>query len=346
MQVIRLAKYLEIKYNLKSIAISPIKEVDQVREDLKNFYTTWLVGPRVKDQSILHWSKQGTGEEFDQINNLVKIVHELSQNKEFSESKLYRKLKQALGLSQLLKDKTLNLIRDEIILNTIGLRESNKNEINKQESKIRTFLRMLDSVYEKSKNIIGKYVPITLKNKIDSEEAFGGYEDQKRKPLSKEKLLMFSNTLAAQTYGFNSLEMLEKLLDEPGARDKLTTLINAIDRGHIPKDGPEIMSITKSIREYIDSLSTNKDIFEGEEDIKAILPPEEDWSQKMQKLKHEKSLIKQEEEMAELERQKLMPLVKKRDEEYLQKQIEEDRARHIRSEGSKLLKDFIKKRAF
>lgn len=344
MEMIRLAKYLEIKYNLTSKGSSN-DEIQKVRRNLAKFYDTWLIGPKVKDQSILVWSKKGTGEEFNQIDELVKIVHELSGPKEFSVTLLYKKLKRALGLSQLLKDKTLGLIKDEIIFTTIGLKETDKNKIRAQESKIRTFLRMLDSVYEESKNAIGKYVPIEIKNEIDNEALPGGYEDQKRKPLSKDKLLRFINTLTAQTYGFNSLDMLEKLLDEPGTRDKLTTLINAVDRGHSPKDGPEIMNLAKSIRKYIDSLETNKDIFENEEELPPnILSPEEEWSQNMQRSKQEKLFSRQEEEAAQLEKQRLEPLVKKRDEEHWQRQLEADRERLIKSEGSELLKAFIKKR--
>ncbi len=60
-------------------------------------------------------------------------------------------------------------------------------------------------------------------------------------------------TPAAQFYKLDNIDVMQKILQYPETREKLTTLINAIDRGHIPADGPEVMAEARAIKSWLDS---------------------------------------------------------------------------------------------
>jgi hypothetical protein len=96
---------------------------------------------------------------------------------------------------------------------------------------------------------------------------------------------MFMMTPGAQQYKLDNIDVMQRILQFPETREKITTLINAIDRGHIPADGPEVMAEAQSIRKWLDvqektnvSALENKPIFtstapalfeeEGEEEPK------------------------------------------------------------------------------
>ena len=68
---------------------------------------------------------------------------------------------------------------------------------------------------------------------------------------------------------------MQRLLSFPEMRSKLTTLINAIDRGHIPVDGPEIMSEVQDLRKWLSDKETNTGAFEQEKTPTPRSP--EDW---------------------------------------------------------------------
>jgi glutaredoxin-related protein len=77
---------------------------------------------------------------------------------------------------------------------------------------------------------------------------------------------MFSRSLAAQRYGLDSLDVMEKVLFYPDLKQKITTLVNAIDRGHLPVDGPEVMSATKEIMDFFKQKETNSEQFDEEKE--------------------------------------------------------------------------------
>ena len=85
----------------------------------------------------------------------------------------------------------------------------------------------------------------------------GGAVEPQRKDLSKEKLLMFMKTPAAQLYGLDNIEVMTEVLSYPETKEKIVTLINAIDRGHLPADGPQVMAETRAIKSWLDAKKTN-----------------------------------------------------------------------------------------
>jgi hypothetical protein len=190
----------------------------------------------------------------------------------------------------------------------------------------------------------------------------GGAVDPKRKELSRQTLWFFIHgNYAAIKYGLDDEYVFNKLYDDLEVREKLTTLINAVSRGKIPKDGPEVMAAAKEIKKIYDSrLINNTGFFEANEDEAKkqldtdVLTPEEAFPVDMQKGKLEKKREIEENnpssetpEEAEFRLQKEILLRDQEHDERINKNkenmIEEDRDRHVRSEGSLLMRNFIKR---
>jgi hypothetical protein len=89
-----------------------------------------------------------------------------------------------------------------------------------------------------------------------------------RMNLSKMKLFIFSKSAMAEKYGITSLDVLQKLLDYPPMREKLTTVINAIDRGHTPKDGPAVLEEAREIAMRIGIMQPNATLEMPEHDFR------------------------------------------------------------------------------
>lgn len=74
-----------------------------------------------------------------------------------------------------------------------------------------------------------------------------------RKQLSKEQILVFMKTPAAQYYKLDNMDVMQKILQYPETKEMLTTLVNAISRGHVPADGPEVMAEARAIKSWLDA---------------------------------------------------------------------------------------------
>lgn len=209
-------------------------------------------------------------------------------------------------------------VRNFIHTHTKGTTEAQRNHRERLKSKFDTVTVPLVSVLSK---IVGRERVLPIR----------------RMELSKEKLLMFSRSAAAQKYGFDNLEVLTRLLSYPDLRDRLTTLINAVDRGHIPADGPEIMKETGEIKALLaQKAATNEPFLEaGEDEAQEALQqqaPETIVSKQMLSRKEE---IKQEREEEEIAQHRDAENAE-REKAFQQEQIEKDRERHIGHNTSSL----------
>ncbi len=124
-------------------------------------------------------------------------------------------------------------------------KESVRNQLRDAKRKLGTVLQRLSSILVKQARIMRKFLP-------EEKPLAGGPVIPQRKPLSKEKLLMFMRTPGAQAYGLDNLDVMARILSYPELRERVTTLINAIDRGHIPQDGPEVAAEAKAIKTWLE----------------------------------------------------------------------------------------------
>lgn len=341
MNLFRLADFLNLKYQLVSVADDP-KVMSEARQALKTLREVWLDGPRVKDQTILSWADdKNKGPQFDLIRELVSIVKNLGVHPSLSTTDMYRHVQRGLTISKILKDFSLSEITDAVKTSLKGgMRDPDVNKLAHQESKVRTFLRRVDSAFDNVKKLLSKHVDVNERSKIDR-ESIGGYEQQKAKSLSKGNINDFRFHPEAPKYGLDDGDFLGKLFSETSLRPLVERLIRAVKRGHKPRGSPVLMSAHDSFRDLQSKLQTNVDLFDvteeeaqeqfdrgrKQEELEdkqrelAALTPAQQWSRQMQESKKRLVLEREDEPPAMTTPERLEEKIKQRDLE--QKQREE-----------------------
>ncbi len=129
----------------------------------------------------------------------------------------------------------------------------------------------------------------------------------------------FLKTPDADKYGIKNKDILAKMLTMPGIRAKITGLINAIKRGHVPRNGPAVLKAsTEAVKQLAEEarLKGPSPIHDMSEEqaqraynFKA--DPGEQWSEEMNRSKKEKG--QEEEEFPGMEPEKLEQEITNRD---------------------------------
>lgn len=307
MKIFTLAKLFEHKYRLKSQAISVISP--EMKRDLVNAYNLY-VGPRAKYPVLQMFSDAGEPVSKIIVDDMNSIVANLEHN---DHDKI-------IDLMWSVVDAITPETKEEVKLavKTLPINEQHRNYLNILFQKFDTVTVPLVSIISK---MLGKH------KLLPKETA----------PLSKEQIRMFLFKPQAEKYGLTSEEhglnpedIIQKLLEDPTMRPKLKKLINAVNRGRTPKNGPEIAAECAEIKERWLSKQTG-------------IPPRDphDINQELaQQGKELAQLEKEEQFRADEDLERLKPQIKQRDLE----QIERDRERLIKSEGSYMLKQIFKKR--
>jgi hypothetical protein len=222
----------------------------------------------------------------------------------------------------------------EALHNSVKIRrESDKNYREQLKSKFEQTLWRIEQTLIEQGNIVKEFCTpevVELTKNILS-----GKVEPRRKELSKQQLLTFSLTHPAKKYEVDSLEILEQLLKLPAIKGKLTTVINAINRGHNPKDGVAVLEEARRIAHKI-RMSKPTSVHEMPEDeaqeaFRAKLDPGEHWSDEMTKKK--KELAEEPEEFPGMEPEKLEQEITNRD--FLHQQSEQLRKRQQEEQQKK-----------
>jgi hypothetical protein len=239
MKLHKLARLFEVKYGLIAEASSPAEILARIKSDILNNYKHWVDGKYRALRILAEANEPYAKKLFDHYNSLISGLDTLSS------TKLFDKLNKILGLIQEMKadpDKTYrHSIHNSVYISKI----TDQNFRTQLKSGFETNLKNISYGLEKQakilKALLSKETPLA-----------GGAVEPQRKELSKEKLLMFMRTPAAQAYGLDNIDVMTQVLQYPEMREKITTLINAIDRGHQPADGPEVMSEAQDIKKWLD----------------------------------------------------------------------------------------------
>lgn len=259
MRIVRLADLFELKYHLKSEAASISEVMDEIKKDLISSYNLYVNSGTAKDpvlQMVADAGEPFSGFLIREMEKTIAKIDLLAENP----VTLFKQLNKMLGLIQEVKSDPEKRVR-QFIHNSVRVnKESDRNYREQLKSKFETILYRLSTVLEKQCKRLTAFLP----KEVPLE---GGIVSPERKQLSKDKVLSFTRTRAAQMYGLTSLDVVEKVLSHEDLKQKLTTLINAIDRGHIPVDGPEIMQATKEIMESFKARETNAEQFGEEKEL-------------------------------------------------------------------------------
>lgn len=240
MRLIRLAQLLEHKYNLKSEAAAIEDVINSIKKDIINAYNLYVNSDTAKEPVLQILAD--AGEPFSKA--LVTAMEKMVSNIDVLAATphlLFRHLNKILGAIKSVKSDPENKLRESIHSALRGSKESERNYREHLKSKLEMILSRVSSILEKQAIVLQKFLP----KEVPLE---GGRVEPQRKELSKEKLLMFMKTPPAQRFGLDSMDVMTRLLSYPDLKQKITTLINAIDRGHAPLDGPEVSAEAQEIK--------------------------------------------------------------------------------------------------
>lgn len=67
-------------------------------------------------------------------------------------------------------------------------------------------------------------------------------------------------TPAFKSYGLDSLEIIAVMNDDPALKRVMTKLVNAVNRGQIPVDGPQVKEAARQIKEWVDNIQEKKQV--------------------------------------------------------------------------------------
>jgi len=334
MRIDRLAQLLELKYHLKSAVAPSIQDVMRgIKSEILTTYKVYI-DPKTAAKSynaIPFFAQQGEvncQQILEDMTDMVAKIDKLAAQP----ARLFRAVNEILGsiseLDAIIKEGRESPERLD--------RQSQLNQYRHEVKKLEESLKRVSSMLVKQAKILQKFVP--------GQELAGSVVVPRRKPLSKDKLLMFMKTPVAHSFGLDRMDMMTKLLEDHQLREKLTTVINAVDRGHLPVDGPEISATVADMVKTVERKMTNTPYFEAGEDAAREFGKPNFVSPQ---LKKERLSEQADEELAgKQEEARLQSLIQDRDKKHLQnveekrqKEIDEDRKRLIRSEGMNKLLD-------
>lgn len=333
MNTIKLSRKFELKYKLANYQ----GELGWIKRQVRDAIDNYIVNPPSAFNIIPLLAQRHN---FAPSKELIKMVAPIYDNLEaLSAEELFEQINGVLGLIKKFQTTSRKNIRNKIhdLYKKQTDREIAKNKF--EEVVFSKFTHEFSSAAEELKTrwkIPGKINAYPI--------------DPQRKELSKQEMWMWIHGHpAAIRFGLDNEDVFAKIYEDLELRHDLTTIIYATKRAKNPASPGKVLEAVKELMEVFRQRQTNEELLEGgdeaEELRQQIIAPEEYWSNKMQEAKKEKALERAEEEQAQLEKARLAPLIQQRDEEFeKRKQIEEDRERHIRSEGSFLLRALLKKR--
>lgn len=248
MRLFRLADLLEHKYGLVSEGASAT-QVEEVKRELLNAYKLYVNSKTAKEPILQMLADAGETFSKTLVSMFEGLIASLDKH---SNTQLFARINNMLGMINDMKNDKDFPVRSFIHDAVRVTKDSERNYRERLKSKFEMTISRLSSILEREAKKLQSTLPLGAPTDLE-----GGRVEPQRKELSREKLLMFMRTPAAQFYGLDNIEVMTYALSYPEVREKITTLVNSIDRGHLPADGPEVMAETRAIKGWLDNKKTN-----------------------------------------------------------------------------------------
>jgi len=248
MRLFRLADLLEHKYGLVSEGASAT-QVEEVKRELLNAYKLYVNSKTAKEPILQMLADAGETFSKTLVSMFEGLIASLDKH---SNTQLFARVNNMLGMINDMKNDKDFPVRSFIHDAVRVTKDSERNYRERLKSKFEMTISRLSSILEREAKKLQSTLPLGAPTGLE-----GGRVEPQRKELSREKLLMFMRTPAAQFYGLDNIEVMTHALSYPEVREKITTLVNSIDRGHLPADGPEVMAETRAIKGWLDNKKTN-----------------------------------------------------------------------------------------
>jgi len=249
MRIARLADLLADKYEMVSEGASSAETVKEVKRELINAYRLYVNSKTAKEPILQMLADAGETFSKTLISMFEGIIASLDKH---SNSQLFARMNNILGMINDMKNDKDFPVRSFIHDAVRVTKDSERNYRERLKSKFEVIVSRLSSILEREAKRLQTTLPLGAPTGLEA-----GRVEPQRKELSREKLLMFMRTPAAQFYGLDNIDVMTQALSYSDVKEKITTLVNSIDRGHLPADGPEVMAETRTIKSWLDSKQTN-----------------------------------------------------------------------------------------
>lgn len=265
MRIVRLAQLFELKYGFQSEAAqTPVSEdriFAEAKRDVLEGYRQYF-SRSAKDSLLQYAADKGDPAAIAVTYKIDKMVKDIDKA---TPEKLLAELNDILGLMYKMKGDPTKATRQTIRDSLVGHKENViKHYLTKYERIMSAAFPLLQKIASRLQVLVPD-VPV-----------HGGNVSRQRADLTRKDLInfiMYSSPF--KTYGLDSLDVMEKFLDDPELRQKITTLINSIKRGNIPEDGFQVHTLAQEIKKKLDEKGqTNLPALERPE-LPAIPQPEE-----------------------------------------------------------------------
>lgn len=203
--------------------------------------------------------------------------------------------------------------------------------------------KIMETVQSLCVDILKAYATITGDKSFGVPEKFRGA----RAPLTLVDTVDFIRQYGSN-YGIDTKDDWGLAIrDNPELKEKITTVINSLNRGHRPRDG---VAVAKEIAPILmahkmrhqkinqDAIESGSDMLQEQTRREMIKQKNDEIFENLKKYDPDPEFMAQQKQIQDdAEKRKLQ-----REQE--EKEITEDRERHVRSEGAALLKSLFKKR--
>lgn len=256
----KLACLLTLKYGFIARGEeTPKVLMTEIKKNIVNAFNLYVNADTAKEpvlQMLANAGEPYSAKIVAYMNGMVARIDELAGKP----LNLFNAVNKILGVIDAAKNSETEKIRDFIHNSVRAKTEKERNYRERLKSKVELMLHRISSILEKQ--------AIFLQGMLLSDTALeGGSTQITRQELSKEKILMFMRSPAAQFYGLDDMDVITNLLQDSEMRGKITSLINAIDRGHTSIDAPEVMEEASIIKNWLDNKATNVSALEEQEDL-------------------------------------------------------------------------------
>lgn len=259
MKVVRLAQLLALKYGFQSEAANaPVSEdriVAEVKRDILDSYRNYF-SRSAKNSMLQYAADKGDPLTVELTYKMDKLVRDIDT---LPPVKLIKSLNELLAIMYQMKADPAKAARQTI-------RDSLRGH---PERTIQHYLTTFEGFLSKAFSTLQK-AAVKLQVVVPDVAVHGGGISRQRGELAIKDIMDFVKfTPAFQNYGLDSTDIMEQFLQDPELKARLTTLINSINRGHSPLDGPEVNRIAQEIKQKLDQKNqTNLPALEQPE-----LPP-------------------------------------------------------------------------
>jgi hypothetical protein len=210
----------------------------EVKRDILDSYRNYF-SRSAKNSMLQYAADKGDPQTVELTYKMDKLVRDIDTT---SPVKLIKALNELLGIMYKMKADPAKAARQAI-------RDSLRGH---PERTIQHYLTTFEGFLSKAFSTLQK-AAVKLQVIVPDVAVHGGAISRQRGELAIKDIMDFVKfTPVFRNYGLDSTDVMEQFLQDPELKQRLTTLINSIDRGHAPLDGPEVSRIAQEIKQKLD----------------------------------------------------------------------------------------------